>query len=131
MPNEELEKLKDIFAKNLKKYLEINGKNQVDLTNYMGVSPSTVSDWCNGAKMPRMDKIQAICNWLQVEKSDLLEEHNEELSYYINDDAKEYAQFLFENPEYRVLFSAVRKVSKDDLDMVRQIIDKFKGDDGE
>lgn len=54
--------------------------------------------------------------------------HNSETdnSYYINEDAKELAQFLFENPEYRVLFDAAKDVSADDLEMVKTIIDKFR-----
>lgn len=46
--------------------------------------------------------------------------------YYLNDDAREMAQFLYENPDYKVLFDASRKVSKKDLDTVKAIIDKFK-----
>lgn len=54
--------------------------------------------------------------------------HNSETdnSYYINEDAKELAQFLFENPEYRVLFDAAKDVSAEDLEMVKTIIDKFR-----
>ena len=48
--------------------------------------------------------------------------------YYLNDDAREMAQFMFDNPEYKVLFDASRKVSKDDIDVVKAIMDKFKGD---
>jgi transcriptional regulator with XRE-family HTH domain len=67
------DEIKKVFAKNLNNYLYLNGKTQADLYRYMGVSSATVSNWCNGLKMPRMDKIQAICNWLGIEKSDLLE----------------------------------------------------------
>nr|DAS98414.1 MAG TPA: helix-turn-helix domain protein [Caudoviricetes sp.] len=54
--------------------------------------------------------------------------HNSETdnSYYINEDAKELAQFLFENPEYRVLFDAAKDVSAEDLEMVKTIIDRFR-----
>ena len=78
-----------------------------------------------------MDKIDKICQYFGIQRSDLMEEKKTETPYYINDDAREYAQFLFEHPEYRILFSAVRKVSKNDLETVRQIIDKFKGVDEE
>jgi len=49
--------------------------------------------------------------------------------YYLNDAAREMAQFMFENPEYKVLFDASRKVSKEDIDTVKAILDKFKGAD--
>lgn len=122
------EEYKKIFSKNLIHYLEINSKTQADLYKYMNVSSATVSDWCNGKKMPRMDKIQSICNWLNIEKSDLLENRNHKQTYYFNDDAREMAQFLYENPEYKVLFDASRKVKKEDIDFVKQMIDRVRGD---
>jgi transcriptional regulator with XRE-family HTH domain len=49
-------------------------KTQADLYRYMKVSSATVSDWCNAKKLPRMDKIQSIANWLMVDLSELLYE---------------------------------------------------------
>lgn len=127
MPEEEYKK---VFSKNLLYYLELDGKSQADLCKYMNVSSATVSDWCNGKKMPRMDKIQSICNWLRIEKSDLLEDkRNRNGSYYLNDDARNIAEFLYSNPEYKVLFDATRKVKKDDIQFVKEMIDRMSGRD--
>ncbi len=52
----------------------MNEKSQADLCRFIKVSSATVSDWCNGVKMPRTDKIQSICNWLSIDLSDLLTE---------------------------------------------------------
>lgn len=52
-----------------------------------------------------------------------------EQSYYVNADAREMAQFMFENPEYKALFDASRKVSKEDIETVKAILDKFKSHD--
>ena len=65
---------KTIFSKNLKHYMEINGKNQTDLMNDLGLGSSTVSSWCTGQKLPRMNKIQMLADYFGIEKSDLLEE---------------------------------------------------------
>lgn len=120
------EEYKTIFSRNLRYYLELDGKTQADLCEFMKVSSATVSDWCNGKKMPRMDKIQTICNWLRIEKSDLLEDKgNQNSSYYLYDDAKELAEFLYTNPEYRVLFDATRRVKKDDIQFVKEMIDRM------
>lgn len=70
----DMDELKALFSNNLKYYLNESKFSQVDLTNYMHVSSSTVSDWCNGKKLPRMDKIQKICEWLKITRDDLLEE---------------------------------------------------------
>lgn len=67
------EEIRRIFAKNLTTLLEKRDKSQKDLVDFIGVSSSTVSNWCTGQKLPRMDKVQLISNWLGVSNSDLLE----------------------------------------------------------
>ena len=49
-------------------------------------------------------------------------------TYYENDDARDFAQFMYENPEYKVLFDASRKVKKEDIEFVKQMIDRVRGD---
>lgn len=123
---------KRIFSQNLKYYMELKGKNQIDIMNDLNISSSTVSNWCTGQKLPRMDKIQMLADYLGIKKSDLIEEHssNEE-SYYINSEAQEMAQFLFENPEYKVLFDASRKVKPEDLKKAVTALGLFTEEDDE
>jgi transcriptional regulator with XRE-family HTH domain len=67
------EEIRKIFSRNLTAILERRGKSQKDLVDFIGVSSSTVSNWCTGQKLPRMDKVQLIAGWLGVNNSDLLE----------------------------------------------------------
>ena len=113
MSTYELDIQKEIFSKNLKRFLERADKNQTDLQKYMKVSSSTVSYWMNGIKMPRMDKIQSICNWLGIQKSDLLEEKAE--GYYLDPETAKKAQELFDDPNMRILFDAARDARPEDL----------------
>lgn len=106
------ETLRAIFAKNLKYYMGQMNRTQTDLCKYMKVSSATVSDWCNGRKMPRADKIQAIAKWLGVNIGDLMQENSK---YYVNDETAKVAQEIFENRELRVLFDAARDASPEDL----------------
>lgn len=120
---------KKIFAKNLRHYLDRENKTQKEVADAIGVSPQTFNTWLQMVALPRMGKVQALADYFGVNKSDLLEDkgtQEEDNSYYIDEDAKELAQFLFKNPEYRVLFDAAKDVSADDLEMVKTIIDKFK-----
>ncbi|MBQ2801692.1 MAG: helix-turn-helix transcriptional regulator [Lachnospiraceae bacterium] len=118
-----------IIANNINKLLNMRNKTQVELADYMNVSQATVSNWCKGLKTPRMDKIDKICVFFNCKRSDLMEEKDETTeSYYLNDDAKEIAQFLYDNPEYKVLFDTTRKVKKEDIDFVKQMIDRVRGD---
>ena len=119
-----------LFAKNLNHYLQLNDKTQLDLANHLGVSTSAVSAWCRGAKIPRMDKVDAMCKYFGIRRSDLMEDKNSKSnSYYLNDEARELAEFLYTNPEYRVLFDATRKIKKDDIQFVKEMIDRMSNRD--
>ncbi len=64
---------KDIFADNLKKYMELNGKSRREICEALGFSYYTFSDWVNGKKYPRMDKVEMLANYFGIKKSDLIE----------------------------------------------------------
>lgn len=65
---------KEIFSKNLKYYMTINNKNRNDICDILGFKYSTFSDWYNGNKYPRIDKIEMLANYFRIEKSDLIED---------------------------------------------------------
>lgn len=67
------ENFKNTFAKNLNYYMKKNGVKQIDLVNKFKLSKSTVSGWCNGIKIPRMDKIELLADFFGITKSDLIE----------------------------------------------------------
>lgn len=117
-----------IIAKNLTKFLNRSGKSQIDLADYMEVSQATVSNWCKGLKLPRMDKIDKICSFFGINRSELMNDDSDTPQYYLNDDARDLAQFMFENPEYKVLFDASRRVKREDIEFVKQMIDRMRGD---
>ena len=118
---------KKIFSHNLLGFLSLSGKSQKEVADAIGVSPQTFNTWCQGIALPRMGKIQALADYFSISKSDLLDNHKhvDAETYYLNDDARDMAQFLFENPEYKVLFDASRKVSKEDIATVKAIMDRF------
>lgn len=68
------ETYKRIFSKNLNYYMELNGKSQSDLVNDLGFNKSAVSTWCNGSRLPRMDKVETLAQYFRINRSDLIEE---------------------------------------------------------
>lgn len=66
---------KRIFSKKLKYYMDLTGKQQIDLMNDLKLGSSTISSWCTGTKLPRMNKIQMLADYFGITKSDLLEEN--------------------------------------------------------
>lgn len=68
---------KEIFSKNLKRYMALAGKSRKDVCEALGYSYFTFSDWVNGKKMPRMDKVEQLSIYFGCSKSDLIEEKKE------------------------------------------------------
>ena len=65
-----------VFSNNLQHYMDIRGVKQTDIVKHFNIAKSTVSSWCTGLKIPRMDKIEMLASFLGVHKTDLLEEHS-------------------------------------------------------
>lgn len=64
---------KNVFAANLGRLMQQNGDKQTDIAKLLEVSKSTVSEYCKGKLMPRMDKIKILSAYYGTTISDLLE----------------------------------------------------------
>ena len=124
------EEQKKIFSENLNRCLARFDKTQKEVADAIGVSPQTFNTWCQGIALPRMGKVQLIADYFGIGKTDQIDKKEEQPDshYYLNDDTRQLAQFMFENPEYKVLFDASRKVKKEDIEFVKQMIDRVRGD---
>lgn len=71
---------KNIFARNLKKYMNLNNKTRKEICSDLGFSYYTFSDWVNGKKYPRMDKVEILANYFGILKSDLIEDKSNKKS---------------------------------------------------
>lgn len=79
-----------IFSKNLNHYLTVKGKKQSDIIADLNINKSAISSWCNGTRLPRMNKIQLLADYLNINISDLIEENcknNNYFEYTVEDDA--------------------------------------------
>lgn len=68
---------KEIMAKNIRYYMDKYNKTRNDVCNDLGFKYSTFSDWINGYKYPRIDKIEMMANYFHISKSDLVEERTD------------------------------------------------------
>lgn len=71
-------KNKEVFAKNLRYYIEESGKTQIEIAEMIGVAQSTFNDWVRAKKYPRIDKIEMLARIFKILKSDLIEERTAE-----------------------------------------------------
>ena len=118
--------LRKVFAKNLTKLLKENDITRLWIADKMGVSSSTVSDWCNGNKAPRMDKIQRLAELLNVPVSVLTSSAISEEELLDRD----RLQALHEDPRLGMLFDRVRKMRSEDLDFMLQLSERIKRETG-
>lgn len=65
--------IQNIFSYNLKRLLMERNKTQLELSKYIGVSNTTINNYVKGYNMPRMNKIDKICKFFNIKRSDLLE----------------------------------------------------------
>lgn len=61
-----------IFSARLRYYLSVSGMTQKDLADALHVGTTSVYNWCNAVKTPRMDKIDAMCRIFGCQRSDLM-----------------------------------------------------------
>lgn len=65
---------KDVFSRNLKRYMAQAGISQKELAKKIGVSAPTFNGYVKGEFYPRIDKIQKLADYFGILKSDLIED---------------------------------------------------------
>lgn len=92
-----------------------------------GINRSTFTRWKNGEFTPKIETLQKIADYFGVPVSYFYGEEEEKPSYYLDDEAAMIAQLIHDDPELRALFSADKKVQKETLEQVKQILKIMKG----
>ena len=64
--------IREIFKQNLNQLFINKNVTQKALADFIGVSTATVSDWRKGKVFPRMDRIDRICQFFHIDRSELL-----------------------------------------------------------
>ena len=62
----------EIFAENLVELIAKRGMTQNQFAKKMGVSATAMGKWCRAISTPRNDKIDLMCQLLNVQRSDLM-----------------------------------------------------------
>ena len=114
------------------KLCKMRGITPYQVSKNTGIATSTLSEWKQGKYEPKMEKLQKIADFFNVSVeflttgkvfSDSVYRELEYPEYYYADkDSRDIANFLFENPEYKTLFSAVRDIPPEDLKLVQDMI---------
>ncbi len=68
---------KMIVASNIKKYLLMQGKSQVELANHLKLTKAAITNWIKGNTSPDINNIVGICDFLDISVNDLFGTYDE------------------------------------------------------
>ena len=72
-------KSKEIFSANLENLMSSRGIDRNKLCSDLGLKYTTVRDWLKGITYPRIGKIELLADYFGINKSDLIEDKNQEI----------------------------------------------------
>ena len=113
-----------IFEELLQKY----GVSTYKVSKETGIAQSVFSSWKNGISTPKQDKMQIIADYFNVSIEYLMTGKEKEggETYYLNDETREIAQEIFENPDLKSLFDMSRKMTPERLKAHIEFIKKMQ-----
>lgn len=116
------------FKDNLRALRKRKGLSQVELAEKLGFSKSLIGLYETGDRKPSFEALEAIADFFNVDLDYLLGRDDKSI-YYLDPEAAEMAKEIFEDPNLRILFDASRKVSKEDLQLVVDMVKRLKKED--
>lgn len=121
-----------IFARKLQEYMKKRGKTQADIIADLGFKSGTVSMWVNGKRLPRMDKMEILANYLGCQPSDLYQEKDDpEIDLDVLAKAVNIIKEIDGRDKRNDLMKKIDKLSEDDVDRLISIVDAWIGDESD
>ncbi len=119
---------KTVFARNLRHYIQLNNVLKIEVARAAKVSSGTISDWLSERSYPRMDKIQRLAEFFDIEKSDLIEEHSFENRCTTTEIALKLYNEFTEDPKAFEMYFNIKKLSPESREIVEALIKKLGGE---
>lgn len=114
---------KEVLAKNLKQFIAKSGKDRTTIAADLGLSYSTLTDWINGKKYPRINSIEKLAVYFGVSKSDLIEDFEEKRKD--NDTLAMIIVKLRMNKELLNVVEKLLSLDKAKLESLSRLLDTF------
>ena len=118
-----------IISRNLRRIASDQNRTQADIARDLKINKATVSSWMNGTRVPRMDKIDLLAHYFNVNRNNIMGdvEKNEQHEYYYNAETAKVAQAIFDDSDLHALFDAARDSKPEDLKMAADLLKRLKG----
>lgn len=111
------------LSKNLKKHIAKSGKDRGEIAADLDISYSTLTDWVNGNKYPRINNIERLAVYFNVSKSDLIEDFED--TKKDNDALATIIVKLRTNKELLDVVEKLLSLDKAKLESLSRLLDTF------
>lgn len=116
---------KETMSKNLRYYIEQSGKDRKELAKIWGFPYSTVTEWINGKKYPRIDRIEIMADYFGIKKSDLIEEKVSDNNKNKDDITTSIVIRLGNDEEFRELVKMLYKMDSKQIESIKAMLTSF------
>ena len=115
--------------------IEEKGLTAYRVSKDTGISQASLADWRKGRSNPKIDKLQKLSEYFGVSIGYLTGEADERIDtqaplkhqgYYVDKETAEFAEYLRTRPNARLLFSAAKDISKEDMEKAVEYIEFLK-----
>ena len=114
---------KKVLSKNLKTYITKSGKDRSIIAEELGIPYSTLTDWVNGNKYPRINSLEKLADYFDITKSDLIEDF--EAIKKDNDRLATVIVKLRTNKELLDVVERLVSLDKNKLESLSHLLDTF------
>lgn len=120
-------KSKQIFADNLRYYMNKNGKNGTNIIDDLNIKNSTFYNWLSAETYPRIDKIELLANYFGITKADLVEDKTKlKNNNTTNQEPIDLQRYAVDDSERNEAINAGGvPISDDDWEIIKAILSKY------
>lgn len=115
------------FKERLKELRKRRGLSQVVLAERLGLSKSTIGAYETGDITPSLDALNLLADFFNVDINYLLGKEDGS-TYYLDPEAAEIANEIYNRKDLRMLFDTTRKISEEDLQFIVRMVEGLKKD---
>lgn len=98
---------------------------QEELAKATGLKRSAIGMYESGRRKPDYETLEIFADFYNVDMNYLMgwQENETRQTYYLNSETAALAQEIHDNPQYKVMFDATRKLKPESIEEVMKFID--------
>lgn len=111
-----------IISANLKRIAFDRDKTQADIARDLKINKGTISSWMNGTRIPRISKIDMLCKYFDVSRSEIMEEYDPNNPYNTPGKIEYLAYKMVNDTDLRELYEIKKTVGEEKFKKLISIV---------